>query len=880
VWLSPVFIVVQIPSFIICQQSPAFKLCRRILTLAAGIEYHEAQSEAKWERSKGKRTERLTRQRSKEEQAMNNSRERYESFSFDWRDVLAISALVAVILAYFWPLVWTDKYIYGELDIRRHFYLFKKASYELMRASEAPLWIPYLYCGMPLLAASQVTPLYPVDLALMSFGIPLNMAFNWDLLFHLTAAQVFSFLFFRRMLRCRTAAVFCSMWFWNEFFLSSIATGDALNIRAMLLAPAVFYFVEAGLSESGRPGHFLFGSLAISMQMLCGGLQITLYTMAAVTVYALFELTIRAWRREEAISRAARFGAMIVCALAIASVHLMPAWEYSRLSVRATGIPWFRAWGLKPYQLIDYVIPMFEGEGKGHGYFGITAIVLAGYSLVFWKDRRKYFFAALGIISILYSMGGSTQVSSFLAGLPLVRDFRGPFRGSILFNFSAFVLAGGMLASALTQSNATRSKRQKVGFAVISMALAAGFVMAAFLARHHSETFGARAAISAGFLALSVLAAFYLIFSDRLSAAAGFALVALLAFDLALNYGGYYSPPLAKDMFAEDWTVPLLKKESVGQRVAVYNTAHSNYFGLFGIEAANGHHPFPLARHAGFLPLLKNPKIASLAGVANNVYYQLGENRLPYDPPVKDLVNTMGTVNLSGNSCYQARSAEIPPNPPLTKGGRRDLSREASGDLSRGARYDLSGVVRGDSSVIIERATIVPSPRAFLVQRYRVLPPEMILGAMQERTFDPSQEAILEKAPGVSLGGESGTRQGTAAVTACRTNETVVETQCDTGAILVLCDSYYPGWQAQVDGQRMEILRADYVFRAVVLPPGKHRVVFSFRPPLFFLGAHISCAGMVVWLVWAFVVWRNRPVLSDKLKESYSKTCVASSIML
>ncbi|MBI5116289.1 YfhO family protein [Candidatus Poribacteria bacterium] len=749
---------------------------------------------------------------------MSNSRERYESFSFDRRDILAVSVLVATILVYFWPLVWTDKYIYGGLDIRRSLYLFRKVTYDTMRGGELPLWLPYLYCGMPLLASFLATPFYPLDLAFMFLRIPLPASFNWDLLIHLVAAQVFSFLFFRRMLRCRTAAVFCSLWFWNELFLGSITTGDGLNIRAMLLAPVVFYFVEAGLSESGRPRHFLFGSLAVSMQLLCGGLQITLYTMAAVTAYAVFELTIRAWRREDAPRLAGRFIAMIVCALAIASVHLMPAWEYSRLSVRATGIPWFRAWGLEPYQLIDYVIPMFEGEGKGHGYFGMAALVLAGYSLIFWKDRRKYFFAALGIISILYAMGGSTRVSSFLAGLPLVRDFRGPFRGSILFNFSVFVLAGGLMANALTQSNASRSRRQRVGFAVMSILLAGGFLMAIFLAHGHSEAFGARAAISGGFLTISVIAAFLLIFSDRLKTVAGFSLVALLACDLTLNYGLRYSPASVKDMFAEDWTVPLLKKESVGQRVAVYNTAHSNYFGLFGIEAANGHHPFPLARHAGFLPLLKNPKTASLAGVADNVYYQLGENRLPYDPPV-------GLAEETANQSLTVRNEKNPIE---------------------------------SARVIIEPATIAPSPRAFLAQRYRVIPPEMILGAMRERAFDPSREAILEKNPGMTPAREKRSKQGTATVAARGANETVVETACDDGAILVLCDSYYPGWQAEIDGHRTELLRADYIFRAVVLPPGKHGVVFRFRPPLFFLGAHVSCAGIVIWLVWAFIVSRNR----------------------
>ena len=105
------------------------------------------------------------------------------------------------------------------------------------------------------------------------------------MLIHLIAAQVFSYLLFKRLFGRGPAAVFGAVWFWNVFFLNSIGTGDALNIRGMLLAPVVFYFVVAGMGERGRPRDFLLGALALSMQLLCGGLQNTFYTMAAAGGY-------------------------------------------------------------------------------------------------------------------------------------------------------------------------------------------------------------------------------------------------------------------------------------------------------------------------------------------------------------------------------------------------------------------------------------------------------------------------------------------------------------------------------------------------------------------------------------------------------------------
>jgi uncharacterized membrane protein YfhO len=48
--------------------------------------------------------------------------------------------------------------------------------------------------------------------------------------------------------------------------------------------------------------------------------------------------------------------------------------------------------------------------------------------------------------------------------------------------------------------------------------------------------------------------------------------------------------------------------------------------------------------------------------------------------------------------------------------------------------------------------------------------------------------------------------------------------------LLVLHDSYYPGWIAEIDGKAAPILRADILFRAVEVPAGIHRVTFRFAP--------------------------------------------------
>jgi uncharacterized membrane protein YfhO len=77
-------------------------------------------------------------------------------------------------------------------------------------------------------------------------------------------------------------------------------------------------------------------------------------------------------------------------------------------------------------------------------------------------------------------------------------------------------------------------------------------------------------------------------------------------------------------------------------------------------------------------------------------------------------------------------------------------------------------------------------------------------------------------------------------------NELVtVATSADSEGILVLADSYYPGWKAFVDGREEVIRRANLFFRAVPLAAGNHTVEFRYEPRSFKVGLAISAATLV-----------------------------------
>lgn len=82
-------------------------------------------------------------------------------------------------------------------------------------------------------------------------------------------------------------------------------------------------------------------------------------------------------------------------------------------------------------------------------------------------------------------------------------------------------------------------------------------------------------------------------------------------------------------------------------------------------------------------------------------------------------------------------------------------------------------------------------------------------------------------------------------------------------ALAVFSEIYYPqGWNAYIDGQKAEHLRADYVLRALAIPQGEHTVEFKFEPSAYITGDKISLASSLILILAAaglvFAEWKKR----------------------
>jgi hypothetical protein len=151
----------------------------------------------------------------------------------------------------------------------------------------------------------------------------------------------------------------------------------------------------------------------------------------------------------------------------------------------------------------------------------------------------------------------------------------------------------------------------------------------------------------------------------------------------------------------------------------------------------------------------------------------------------------------------------------------------------------------------------VALPRAFLVYRSQVVNDHAAAWeAIHAPGFDPMQVVVLEQ--GGSVETDPGEGERDVSFTRYGLNEVELAVRTPVDGFLVLSDVYYPGWRAMVDDLPAEVLRADYVFRAVAVPPGEHVVRMVFDPWTWRVGLTASVVTWVGLVVWAGVLWVRR----------------------
>jgi hypothetical protein len=166
--------------------------------------------------------------------------------------------------------------------------------------------------------------------------------------------------------------------------------------------------------------------------------------------------------------------------------------------------------------------------------------------------------------------------------------------------------------------------------------------------------------------------------------------------------------------------------------------------------------------------------------------------------------------------------------------------------------------------------------RAWLVRDFKVMDSKEMLLMMIGKDFRPDREVLLEEGPPhpdplhsglarfVERGrGERDRVRGNREVEFISesNNKLSLKVEAETESILVLSDTYYPGWKVFVNGKEEKILRANYNFRAVPLNKGVHQIEFRYDPVSFKLGAGLTVVGIISCIIigWSSRRRKNQP---------------------
>lgn len=140
---------------------------------------------------------------------------------------------------------------------------------------------------------------------------------------------------------------------------------------------------------------------------------------------------------------------------------------------------------------------------------------------------------------------------------------------------------------------------------------------------------------------------------------------------------------------------------------------------------------------------------------------------------------------------------------------------------------------------------------AWFVKDYEFVetPDEELLGLKE---IDPKETAVISKdfESVIQDKGFNFDENATIQLTSYAPNKLEYKTSAANEQLAVFSEVYYPkGWNVYVDGNKTDLLRADYILRAMIVPAGEHTITFEFKPESYYLGARVSAISSSLLLL-------------------------------
>jgi len=717
-----------------------------------------------------------------------------------------------------------------------YFYPIRFSLAQSLSAGELPLWDRHMGMGFPLLANFQSAPFYPPHLVflLVSFFDAIRILF----VFHYLVSALGAYALGRQWGYAAYISVVAAFLFTFGGILISL-TNVLNHFQAAVWLPWLVLTGERAIrSYTGKDFlifagfglvQFLAGSpelYALSLGLLCIHIVATVKECSAVTYVKAFLLV----------------AAANVLLLALSMVQLLPTIELFLQSRRPNNIPYQEAtaWSLSPIGLLNFFFldkeidrSLFNGVRLffSHDmpfFMSLYMGQLCAFGLCSWfshaRRLEKLVLSSLVLFGLALALGKHSPIYSFLlAYMPLFSLFRFPEKFLFLVYPLLITITLRGLHAFVTSEDTSYWKSLRFFSAIIvllTIVYVASILRPDFCFALLRWTDWVRPE-SIGEILPSLL------FSLERQILLSGALLVILFLCKRQTLG----PPVFRILIVALVFIDLMsahrqfqflvRPELVTDQPKIISNSGSQAYRLF--SGLPNLHPSVFTMRDRSFPQVAEAVWSSLVpniGVFYGVDYMQeidALSRAPYDVFLKTAKNLppwkfyplLGALNVKYISSFS----------PLPD-GEIEL-------VQYFPEYPL-WLYEVDQSV----------PRAFVVSfTEHESDPVKTLERLASKDFNPLETVLLDEP--ISLDNETGF-QAEARIVDYESQLVTIQASLNSPGILVLADSFYPGWNAYVNGRHEKIYRANLFFRAVRLSAGVHTVQFRYEPRSFLIGRAVS----------------------------------------
>ncbi len=746
----------------------------------------------------------------------------------DWQCIGILGALTAL---FFVQILLGNAFLWE--DFVYQWYPFRQFASSALAAGELPLWNPFTVHGMPFLAEIQTEVFYLPMAFLMLLVKNGRLDVYWlelvNVLHYFLAGGGMYFLA-RSFSLHRLSALFAAITFAFSGFLVTHAIHQVIT-GVVTWYPLLFLLFRKALSARNWLWVFVAG-LTLGHSFFAGSPQMSLFLYFFLLCYFLFELAHRhGWKGlldKPALSMTARAALVVLLSLGIAMIQFLPTQELSELSARAQisyekGSEGSLSWG----QLLTLLVPKFFGVSDAHAYtywgpgpywhfwetcvyFGILPLLLALLCFRLVKQNPTLgFLAGFSLFAVLFSLGSNFVLhSAFFHYVPGFASFRNPARMGVFLPFLGSLLSAFALHHLLRGMN-TPAEQAAWKKRLLLLSGAGAVIVLLPLVGILDGTFPFLAQVQSRtfvrkelFLALGLLAATSGIVYALIVRRGSGTILAVLA--CCLVFADLY-------LFGSNHNTADTNPEDHFRRSDPLVRFFKAQEGLFRVNSRNSQ---------GMI-MDRNQ------GMVDHIYTIEG-----YTP------------------LYLQRI--LPPASTL----------EQSFDLMNVRYYTVTDSARGTLG-LQERERYLP--RAHMVFRSTVTRSgEESTDQLKAPDFDPWTMAIVEDTTHTPLVPPAENPVWQIRIENYQNNSMELTVETNHDGLLVLSETYYPGWRASVDHQPAPILRTNYAMRSIPIPRGTHVVDVAFEPESFWRGLYIPAGTLCLGLAGILLTWRRSRAADGK----------------